>query len=394
MLQEHYEVTDVKLGRGANGDVLLAHNKRDGKPAAVKRLDFCKLNDLDDWSLLERELEILAVANHPKVIGAIGIYESSDRVEIVTPYMQTGSLHAMHMTERQAVYAVEQMLNALAYLHTRGIVHRDIKPANFVCDEADGSVKIIDFGLAAFWRRGEKKMELRCGTPGYTSPEMRTGRGYTSKTDIWSLGITLYELLMGSIPFHAEAYPPQQADVDVVLASANCSNLSSSAKHLLAALLTRDASSRPCADEALLHPWLAQAGTPESEAITEELRLWESSLRRQSEESAVDQGKTRWADLEDSDSEECSLVGQSANSFKDEGRARWADLEDGDCDLCNVWHCGESNEDPSKNCWADLEDSDCDLSSFWLDKEPTMDFSKHCWADLHDSDCDLSAYWR
>jgi serine/threonine protein kinase len=201
---------------------------------AVKTIQFKNLSTLDDWHLLEVELEILLCTDSPSVVSVCDVYETECCMHIVLPYMAGGHLEQAIKSELDVLEAARQMISGVKYLHDRGIVHRDIKLDNFVWESPGDNLSIIDFGLGAFWAPNDKKLQLPCGTPGYMSPDMRTGKGYTSKTDIWSLGISILQLLVGEIPSCFEdAVPPSQQEVDAQIARAYPGN-DNLAQHFLA----------------------------------------------------------------------------------------------------------------------------------------------------------------
>lgn len=261
-IEDKYELTDIVLGTGANGDVHLARSRvDDAKELAVKSISFSSVAGFDEWKMLERQLEVALLVDCPQLVGATDVYETDEALHLVMPYMEGGALlkdeAAPRMSEDAAKDLAREMLQALKYLHSQGIVHRDIKPSNCVLEKELGTrVRLIDFDLCFFWKAGDPKMRYACGTPGYMSPELRRGKGYTSQTDMWSLGVTLFRLLVGEMPFSLEEIPDQD-DVDAVLASRVTAGLGPVAHDLLASLLRVDPDERLNADDALLHPFFA-----------------------------------------------------------------------------------------------------------------------------------------
>jgi serine/threonine protein kinase len=302
-----YQLSSEVVGSGSSGDVMLARSKADTtKLYAVKKIMFNTLRSLEDWHLLEVELEVLLCADAPNVVSACDVYEDLDALHIVLPYMAGGHLVPAVQSEHGVSNVAYQMIAGMKYLHEFGMIHRDIKPENFVLEGPGGKLGIIDFGLSAFWMPGDKKLQLHCGTRGYMSPEMRTGKGYTNKADIWSFGISVFQLFTGELPFSLEGVPPSQQEVDARIASA-ISMHSHLAQHFLASLLKVDPCARPTAAEALQHPWFTCSGmhtnvfgcgdiyntTPNDTDML--LQKWDRSLLRRSE----DPPGSRWADLFD-----------------------------------------------------------------------------------------------
>ena len=179
---------------------------------------------------------------------------------------------------------LQQILAAMQYLHSCGIVHRDIKPENLLykTKSADSPIMLADFGLAKVLANGQE-MHTMCGTPGYVAPEILGGKaGYTSAVDIWSIGVVAYILLCGFPPFYDESTP---ALVQQILAgkydfpSPFWDQVSENAKSFVRFLLNTDPASRPTAEQALAHPWIT------SEASSAKLsgtvsKLKESAARK------------------------------------------------------------------------------------------------------------------
>lgn len=148
---------------------------------------------------IENEINILKILDHENIIFMKEVYESKKYIRIVFEELQGGDLYhhivqnnSNGLKERQIIIIMKQLLSALKYLHDRDIMHRDLKPENiFFYNFNDLSIKIGDFGLA----ENQNKAELisrRCGTPGYVAPEVLFNKKYTTKCDIFSLGVLLY----------------------------------------------------------------------------------------------------------------------------------------------------------------------------------------------------------
>jgi predicted ATPase/serine/threonine protein kinase len=209
-----YEVLSL-IGRGGMGEVYLARDSRLGRNVAVKLLRATLTSNADAVRRFEQEARAASSLNHPNIVT---IYEIGDWLErhfIAMEFVDGESLTAM--TGRAAGLATlahlgAQLARALAITHAAGIVHRDIKPENVIVRH-DGYVKVLDFGLA---RLGQKPIvgathgaatnpDMILGTPRYMSPEQARGRTAMSASDVFSLGVVLYELATGRHPFESDS---------------------------------------------------------------------------------------------------------------------------------------------------------------------------------------------
>jgi len=201
-LEDDYTIDDKVLGTGINGSVYLA-KKGDAK-FAVKdfKLRNISKGDKDD---LKGECEIFLGMDHPHVARLTDVYETPDKLSLVMECMAGGELFDRVLarerySEKDAAVATNQMLLAINYLHSQGIVHRDIKLENFLYESKDSDhLKLIDFGFSKIWDP-DTKMKMSCGTMAYVAPEVLQ-KSYTSQCDMWSLGVVVFILLVGYMPF-------------------------------------------------------------------------------------------------------------------------------------------------------------------------------------------------
>jgi len=258
-IEDQYLLSDTILGAGSNGDVRLAKSLSDDSSAfAVKTIRFDSIAGIDEWTMLENQLEVALLVDHSQLIGVIDVYETEEAVHFVMPCMEGGALgdEVAQMSDHDKKQTARQMLLALEYLHGHGIVHRDVKPANYVTEQSNEiHLKMIDFDLCTFWQPGDPKLHDSCGTPGFMSPELLSGNGCTSQTDMWSLGVSLFKLFVGEMPFAIQEAPDQEA-VDKLLASHVTAGLNADARNLLSGLLRVDAAERPSAEQALRHSFV------------------------------------------------------------------------------------------------------------------------------------------
>jgi len=215
-----YRVVEA-LGKGAMGEVYLADDPRLRRRVALKRLSDPDLRSPDSRRRLLREARAAARLNHPNVASVYDIVESDDGVHIVMEYVAGESLAARLRTGRLPPPTVAsigiQLAEALAEAHAMGVIHRDLKPGN-VMVTTDGRVKILDFGLARTrgiagrdpaWSGSHSSdagddADRVAGTPPYMAPETFLGRAPDARADIYSLGVTLFEMLTGRRPYQGD----------------------------------------------------------------------------------------------------------------------------------------------------------------------------------------------
>lgn len=208
VLTDDYDVSDIVLGSGYNGSVYKATAKDSGLSYAVK--DF-KLTGITPSKMqeLEGECEIFLSMDHPHVARLADVYQSKEKMSLVMECMEGGELfdrviERKKFTEKDAADAAYQMLLSLAYLHNHGMVHRDIKLENFLYEKKEGDhLKMIDFGFSKILVDPSIKMKMSCGTLSYVAPEV-LAKDYTNKCDTWSLGVVVFILICGYMPFSGD----------------------------------------------------------------------------------------------------------------------------------------------------------------------------------------------
>ncbi len=202
-----YEIRKT-LGRGAAGTVYEAWDPAIARQVAIKTVKLPDSADMDDQEALtrfRREAQAAGRLTHPNIVGVFDYGETDDLAYIVMEYVDGESLKAvLDRKERFApadiVRLMEELLAGLDFSHERGVVHRDIKPANLMLTQ-QGRIKIADFGIARIESSGLTQIGTIMGTPAYMSPEQFTGQVVDPRTDLYSAGVVLYQLLTGERPF-------------------------------------------------------------------------------------------------------------------------------------------------------------------------------------------------
>ena len=210
------------LGAGGMGEVYLARDTKLDRMVALKILPWHFLADADRIARFRREARALSSLNHPNLITIYEVGEAEGLHFIATEFVEGQTLSSLRakLSVKELLSIVAQVAQALAAAHQSGVVHRDIKPDN-VMVRPDGFVKVLDFGLVKLKETTSGRHDLArtelgvaMGTLSYMSPEQAAGEPIDHRTDIWSLGVVLYELMTGQKPFTGES---RQATINGIL---------------------------------------------------------------------------------------------------------------------------------------------------------------------------------
>jgi serine/threonine protein kinase/tetratricopeptide (TPR) repeat protein len=203
---------EARIGAGGMGEVYKAHDTKLDRPVALKLLPAHLAGDPDRLRRFHAEARAASSLNHPYILVIHDFGELDGRPFIVTEYVEGEPLRQRidrgALPVREAVEIAIQLASALGAAHTRGIIHRDIKPENVML-RPDGYVKVLDFGLAKLLEPATREPMVSqrtqpgivMGTPLYMSPEQARGLVVDLRSDVWSLGIVVYEMLEGRPPF-------------------------------------------------------------------------------------------------------------------------------------------------------------------------------------------------
>ena len=215
-MKHRYKIVKL-LGEGSFGKAYLCENLADNSQCVIKQIP---LNDLDEEEKKDtfNEVLILKKVNHSNIIKFIDVFKSSrpvNTLNIVTEYADDGDLNQKieklrqkksPFTEKEILNYLTQICLALNHIHKKKIIHRDLKSGNIFLTKS-GLVKLGDFGISKGFKNTWEKARTKVGTPYYLSPEIINSKPYDSKSDIWALGVLIYEMMTFKMPFNAINLP-------------------------------------------------------------------------------------------------------------------------------------------------------------------------------------------
>jgi len=203
-----------ELGRGSMGAVYLGYDPQIGRPLAIKTMRLSR--EFEGHELSEararffREAEMAGRLHHPDIVTIFDASEESGLAYIAMEYFTGHDLLRHTLPGRLLPVGVvldtmARVALALAYAHTQGVVHRDIKPANVMIDPAKNAIKVTDFGIASVTNSCRTRTGMVLGTPSFMSPEQLAGRRVDGRSDLYSLGVMMFQLLTGALPHASES---------------------------------------------------------------------------------------------------------------------------------------------------------------------------------------------
>ncbi len=207
-------VLEREIGRGAMGIVYLGRDSAINRLVAIKAIPLAA--EFSDTELAEarvrffREAETAGRLNHPNIVTIYDVGEERGLAYIAMEYLKGRHLSDYSASNnllepRKVLELIGRTAEALGFAHKQQVVHRDIKPANLMYDSSTGVLKITDFGIARLTGAGSTRTGIVLGTPSFMSPEQLEGRTVTGRSDLFSLGVSLFQLLTGQLPFTADS---------------------------------------------------------------------------------------------------------------------------------------------------------------------------------------------
>mmetsp|Transcript_45624 Transcript_45624/g.67278 ORF Transcript_45624/g.67278 Transcript_45624/m.67278 type:complete len:480 (-) Transcript_45624:63-1502(-) len=279
-----YEIGKT-LGEGTFGKVKYAVNSDTGEQVAIKILSKAQIQQQNMGAQIKKEITIMKKVAHSNVVELKEVLASKSNIFLVLEFIQGGELfdkivRAGRFNEVTARKYFRQLVGAIAYCHKQGVVHRDLKPENLLLDKEE-NLKISDFGLSNFARTDDlppdasavdRLLHTTCGTPNYVAPEVLADKGYDGKTaDTWSIGVILYVLLAGFLPFDE----PTMVSLFKKIQSGDYSFpswFSPGARDLIGSILVVDPAQRFTLAQISEHEWF-NIGYENEMSMVEQMRL-------------------------------------------------------------------------------------------------------------------------
>ncbi|XP_053320867.1 calcium/calmodulin-dependent protein kinase type IV-like [Spea bombifrons] len=282
---ENFYILGQELGRGATSAVFKCEEKGTQKPYAAKII-----KKTIDKKIVRTEIGVLLRLSHPNIIKLKDIFETPSKIALILELVTGGELFDRivergYYSEQDAALVVQQVLEAVTYLHSNGVVHRDLKPENLLYADMspDSILKIADFGLSKIVD-DQEAMKTMCGTPGYCAPEILYGSPYGPEVDLWSVGVIAYILLCGFEPFfdpRGDQYMYSKIlNCDYEFISPWWDEISLNAKDLVQKLIVLDPKKRLTVSQALQHPWVTGKAAKFSHMDCTQKKLLEFNAKR------------------------------------------------------------------------------------------------------------------
>ena len=262
---DFYELKEI-IGKGKFSVVHLGIHKKTQQKVAVKIINKERIKTTEDKELVRIEIGILKLCHHPNIVRLLDHLENENYIFIITEYIDGDTLHKYFkkrkivFTESEACLIMTQIANGVKYLHKYGIVHRDLKPENIMITKQNNIdiIKIMDFGLSKIVSSQEKMID-GYGTLSYVSPEVLLRVPYNKEVDIWSLGIILFYMLCGHLPFkgsNQSIVADKIVNDDLEFDEYEWKKMSKDVKKLISGCLIKEPEERITIEEFLNHPWI------------------------------------------------------------------------------------------------------------------------------------------
>ena len=265
-LEKEPKISDFEcikeLGTGSFGRVYLVYHKITKAKYAIKAINKNNKSNIKEKPYFRREIEIMYRINHPNVVKLYGHFEDNNFCYFIMEYIPKGNAYSLipkhgrkKQTNQLIASIIKDIVSAVYFLHKMNppIIHRDIKPENVLMDENDRAI-LTDFGWSNYLNDSEKRNTI-CGTPIYLAPEMINSKGHNEKVDIWCIGVLLFELITGKVPFRGKDIDTLKYNIRT-MKIAWPSDINNEAKDLISKMLKYNPNDRLTHEEILNHTFI------------------------------------------------------------------------------------------------------------------------------------------
>lgn len=262
------------IAAGTFGRIYKAMSKLTNQIVAIKRITYVGLKDYDKENIFN-EAKITKTLKHPNIIKAIDLFYDEESVYIVFPYYKYKDLKAFlrvngSLKETQIWKILGQLISAVYTLHKNNIIHRDIKIQNILVDD-NFNIILADLGISKILPKYQINTNTQVGTPYYLSPELVNGDKYSKNTDIWSLGVVLYEIIYNKYPHTARNLPYLMRKIQMDAINFPQNEVSSKLIDICKKMLEKNKYQRPTSDllynNILISPYIKKLNLPEYNQI-------------------------------------------------------------------------------------------------------------------------------
>ncbi|KAB2024085.1 hypothetical protein ES319_D06G063100v1 [Gossypium barbadense] len=264
-----YEVGRT-IGQGTFAKVKFARNSVTGESVALKVLPKATILKHRMVDQIKREISIMKIVRHPNIVRLHEVLASRTKIYIILEFISGGELfdkivHCGRLPENECRRYFQQLIDAVAHCHSKGVYHRDLKPENLLLDSY-GDLKVSDFGLSALLQQGVGLLHTTCGTPNYVAPEVLSYQGYDgAAADIWSCGVILFFIMAGYLPFYEIDIPTLYKKFNVQISAGQFSSpfwFSPEANSLIKKILDPNPKTRIQIEGIKKHPWFKKNYLP------------------------------------------------------------------------------------------------------------------------------------
>ena len=267
-LEPEPKITDFtitkELGAGSFGHVYLVTHKKTKVNYAIKAIDKRNKTNIEEKPYFRREVEVMYKIHHPNVVKLFGHFEDNNYCYFIMEYISKGNMFGLipqdkkkRISSQVVASLMKDIISAVYFLHNMNppIIHRDIKPENVLLTEKI-TAKLTDFGWSNYIQEDEKRTTV-CGTPIYLAPEIIKEKGHDEKVDIWCIGVLLFELSTGTVPFPGNDIETLESNI-LKLKIQWPKDINIDAKNLISKILKLDPNARISLPEMLNHPFITK----------------------------------------------------------------------------------------------------------------------------------------